>query len=191
MKRLTTVAIAAFLSIASSAHAAGITFIFEGSGRATLDTSSFFAVFTITTTADTADITSFGSGNAVDNATASIDIQGVGVFDIITPTRVFANTDNNTVGFSRSSGADLFNITDNAFAGFDLTQSIGPVDSLGQLLQWDSGDVMTTGGVLFFESFQTDARFTAIVDSEVPVPAAALLFGPALAGFMAWRRKRS
>ena len=191
MKRLLSVAIAAALSIASSAHAAGITFIFEGSGRATLGTSSFNAVFTITTTADTAGISSFGSGNDVDNVTASIDIQGVGVFDFITPTRVFANTNNNTVGFSRSSGSDLFNMTNNAFAGYDLTQSIGPVDGLGLLLQWGSSDVMTTGDILFFESFQTDARFTAIVDSEVPVPAAALLFGPALAGFFAWRRKRS
>jgi len=174
---------------ASVASAAPITFIHDGSGSGTLDGDAFSAVFTITATGDTSNRNNLGGfGWDIAHTTATINIDGVGVFDFVSPTRTFINNDAWIVGFSRTgnSGADLFNgPQDAALAAWDMTASIGPISGEGELLQWGNlfDDVMTTGGLLRFDDFFTDARFTAIV---VPAPATLL----ALGGLLATRRRR-
>jgi hypothetical protein len=181
--------VAGLIGLAASAVSASpITMIHDGSGSGTIDGVSFTSVFTITTTGNTDDRVNFGSGWFIDHTSASINIAGVGTFDFITPTRTFVNNNIPLVGFSRAgiSGSDLFNGPGNAeFASWDMTTSIGPLSGGGNLIQWGSEDVMTSGGVLFFADGFTDAQFTAIV----PAPASLALIG--LAGITATRRRRA
>jgi hypothetical protein len=86
----------------------------------------------------------------------------------------------------------LFDGPSNAiFAGYGLTTAIGPVFGSGNLLQWAGIDVLTTGGVLVFNStVGIGAEFSAV--GGVPVPAALPLFATGLGalGLIGWWRKR-
>lgn len=183
--------IAGLVGLASSlVSAAPITFIHDGSGNGTLDGVAFSAVFTITATGNTDDRNDLGGAWDIEHTSATINIDGVGSFDFISPTRTFVNNGGQLVGFSRTVGAggnDLFNGPNNAaFGTWDMTTSIGPIGGGGDLIQWGDPNpaVVTTGGVLYFDNFFTDAQFTAIV---VPAPATLL----ALGGLVATRRRRA
>ncbi|PQA87907.1 hypothetical protein CW354_06055 [Marinicaulis flavus] len=186
------------LAMFSAAHAAPITFTHEAtSGGGTLDGAAFDGgAIVITAAADTDDIVDVGGGTyAVEHLAASIAIDGLGVFDFISPTRTFVN--NGFVGFSRSAngglnGADLLN-GPAGLGAYDLTTSIGPSTGGGNFLQWAVSAVLTDGGVLEFASVGTDITFTAVVGdvSDVPLPAAFPLFLAGLGGlgFLRGRKK--
>jgi hypothetical protein len=91
------------------AFAAPITFTHRAASvvSGTVDGNPFTAAsFAITATGDTSNRVSFGSGFSITHDTASIFIPSVGTLDFITPTRTFVNNTNDTIGFSRASGAD-------------------------------------------------------------------------------------
>ncbi|MDZ8237624.1 MAG: PEP-CTERM sorting domain-containing protein [Nostoc sp. ChiQUE01a] len=181
----------------SVARAALITFTHEGSGSGSLNGISFNNTnFTIIGTGDTSNRESFGQGFSIANDSASIEINGVGNFMFTTPTRVFVNNFNSTVGFSRAgttTGEDLYNGPSNSvFNSWDMLSSIGPISGSTKLLQWSlvSLSINTDSGILIFNDEFTTGVFTATIAS-VPEPqtilgaATALLFGSAL------KRKRS
>ncbi|GAB4384890.1 MAG: hypothetical protein Kow0022_08900 [Phycisphaerales bacterium] len=173
---------------AAPALAAPIEFTHYGSGSGTLDGVGFVSTFTISAVGNTDDRVNLGFGYFIDHLSASITIDGVGTYDFLTPTRTFVNNSAQLVGFSRagSLGIDLYNgPIDPFFASWDMTTSTGFISGAGSLLQWDYEDVMTTGGVLFFDTFSTDAAFVATV---VPAPASIGLL--ALTGVAATRRRR-
>ena len=186
---LRTFLLAVLLFCASAANANLITFIHTGSGSGRIGETAFEnAAFTLTSSADTDDRQSFGTGYFIHHFMAVIDIAGVGLFTFVTGTRTFINDNSDIVGFSRSSGADLFNGPVNgAFDGWDMTTSIGPIFGSGFLLQWLLSDVITDGGILVFTSGESEASFQAIVH-EVPTPATLSLM--ALAGLLVLRRQR-
>lgn len=174
---------------AAPALAVPIEFTHFGSGSGTIDGVGFTSTFTIIAVGNTDDrLSMFGDGYFIDHLSAVITIDGVGTYDFITPTRTFVNSSFQLVGFSRAGlfGADLFNgPADPFFASWDMTTSTGFISGAGSLLQWDFEDVMTSGGVLFFDDFSTDAAFVATV---VPAPASIGLL--ALTGVAATRRRR-
>lgn len=180
---LTALSFLALLAGSSLAHAGLMTFTHEGAGAGSLDGQSFASTdFVITATADTDNWVSCGADCAyLVHVASSIDILGVGTFDFVTATRTFVN--GAVVGFSRVSGADLFNGPDAAALDtWDQLTSIGPIGGTGSLLQWTLSDVVTSGGVLVFDSGQGRAVFTATAAGAVPVPASIVLIGLGLVG---------
>jgi hypothetical protein len=126
----------------------------------------------------------------IDHTSATVEIVGVGTYNFITPTRTFVN--NQTVGFSRSSGADLLNGPSDALLGpWEMLTSVGPVSGSGNFLQWTLSDMDTDGGVLVFGGRPTSIEFQAVVGGNVPAPAAMSLFGFGLFSLGVVRRRRA
>jgi hypothetical protein len=178
--------------VPSSIHAMPITFIHQGSGSGTLDGAAFGqSAFTITAFGDTDNVETYSSGFFIDHISASIDIDGLGIFNIFTATRTFVNNLQSIVGFSRAgiNGADLFNGPNNAlFNTWDMLSSIGPILGSASLLQWiNNPQILTDGGILFFNNGVSDALFEATV---VPIPASILLLGSGLVGLLGVRKKK-
>jgi hypothetical protein len=160
------------LVLATALHAESITFIHEGVGTGTLDGVGFLdADFRITGVGDTDDRLTFGAGWWIGHDHASIWIEGVGTSDFLVPTRSFVNNGVRIVGFSRSGGdgADLFlGPNDDELGEWFMESGFGPIEGTGSLVQWEMGDIMTTGGLLVFKEEQTTARFAA----TIPAPGA-------------------
>lgn len=178
------------LSTAMQASAAMVTTIHTGQGSGTLDGVAFEnAYFAITAVADTANITTFDeTGLSNDNLSTTIYIESLGVFNFVTPTRYFVNS---VIGFSRAGidGADLLN-GPLLGASWDMASALEPQIGTASFLQWALSDVVTTGGVLVFNSGITPSAFTATV-SEVPVPAGIWLLGSGLVGLVSIGRRKA
>ena len=162
--------------IAMNSFAQFITMTHTGVGSGTFGSAAFAnAAFTITGVGDTANRYSFFGGYSIENISATISIAGVGDFLLTSGTRTFVNNDLGIVGFSRagSSSSDLFNgPTTPALNSWDMLSSIGPLTGPGQLLQWTSFPVTTSGGTLIFENANLSATFQATL---VPEPASGML----------------
>jgi hypothetical protein len=164
-------------------YASTITFVHTGSGSGTLAGVPFGAsTFTITGVGDTTTRTSFLNGFSIALSSVSINISGVGNLTIITPTRYFVNNANQTVGFSRGSGTDLFDGPSNsAFGVWDMTTSIGPISGTANLLQWTlSPNISTDQGILIFANGVSDSTFRATVTTSAPEASSVLLLGTGL-----------
>lgn len=177
------------LGLSCAASADMVTFTHSGHGTGKIGAVDFIASFTITAIGDTGDrIAPFPDVFAIPHLSATIDIDGVGVFDFMEGTRTFVNSDVQAVGFSRIGGSDLFDgpFGVAVFSTWDMLSSIGPISGGGQLLQWADG-VNTSGGVLDFDDAELTGgvTFTAVV---VPAPSAAALL--AFGGIAATRRRR-
>jgi hypothetical protein len=190
-----TVCALAVVTIAGAgASAAPITFIHtavDGSGSIG-DIEFVRKDITITATGDTAARVDLGNGFAIEHISASIEIQDVGTFDFQVPTRTYVNNEFATAGFSRSTdggefGTDLVDSgEDPSLAAWDMLSSFGPVPGDGGFLQWSFEDVLTSGGVLFFnDNPGLGGTFEAIV---IPAPASIAAF--ASVGLLAGRRRR-
>ena len=142
--------------------------------------------FIITSVGDTAARLGYSAGWFINNTSASIQIDGLGTLDILTPTRLFVNNSTQTVGFSRAgtTGADLFNgPSAAALSTWDMLTPIGPISGQGQLMQWLDTPINTTCGVLMFND-----SFSATIFNAVPEPATLALHS--LGGLGIIRRRR-
>ena len=175
--------------VMAEAPAGTLMFTHEGNGSGTLAGNPFPASdFVITALGETGDRAPYSSGWFIDHLSASISIDGLGDFDLLTGTRTFVHNGAQTVGFSRAGigGADLFNgPTDAQFATWDMLGPIGPISGSGRLLQWTYTPLIdTTGGILKFNNGTCGATFTA-----VPAPGA-LVFGAMGVALVGWLRRR-
>ena len=172
---------------APSSFADPVTFTHQGTGSGSIAGTPFSTTsFTITAVGDTLNRMSFPGGFFINHTSASISIAGVGTFTFTTPTRTFVNNTSQIVGFSRAgaTGLDLFNgPTNPAFSTYNMLTSIGPVAGTGELLQWTTMPVLTSGGQLVFNNGTTPATFTAVVGgaTAIPEPASLTLLGLGLA----------
>lgn len=168
-----------------------------GSGAVTFIDASF-VISAVGNTDDRREMFQFpGSdpyGYEIVHASASIEIEGVGTFALLTETRTFAIPAGDGVGRiglgrTQASGLlDLFNGPEMAeFAAWDMMSSLELTsDAGGRVMQWDASPVVTDGGVLFLRYDRSAPwRFTATL---APTPGGAVLLGAA--GLFAGRRRR-
>lgn len=175
-----------FVMISGVVKAASIEYAIKGIGSGELNGTSFTdSAFSIDLVGDTSQY----DGVAVDPlSSASVTIDGLGTTVLNIATRIGFNSGNNAVFFSRSSGIDLFDFYTSA--PVDLTTAFGPISGNNVFAIQQFNDVSSSLGLLSFFS-ASNVTFSAALPgvSEVPVPAAAFLFGPALLGFLGLRRK--
>jgi len=142
------------------------------------DTPFTYSAFTITELADTANRVPFSAGFIIPDSSASISITGVGNFQFLVETRTFVNNTFSIVGFARGSNqGDLFNGPSNpAFASWNMLTSVGPITGTTTLMQWSLMPVLTDGGVLVFDDWNSLGSFQARIVPE-PYPFAFLVGG--------------
>jgi hypothetical protein len=191
MTRKTGVVLGALLCLAGfgEARAAPVTYEFTATGSGSLGASTFTnAAFTLTSTADTSQVTSSGGVFEVPDLTATVSVAGLGTATFTTPT---INVDNQPLaraGFSDpiQNLAILF-VDNSAFAGYDLTTSIGPLSGPPTI---NPGSAFATTAGNFVLDSVSPATFQATVQAA-PEPSALALFGLGAAGLAGWRwRKR-
>jgi hypothetical protein len=148
--------------------AAPISYTFTGVGSGSLNGVSFApSDFTIVGISDTTDVQNEISFLNVVNISASIDISGLGTFDIESATREFLSGE--VVGFSRGpNGDDLYDGPSNiALEGWSMQTAIGPISGSGSLIQWsENPDIETNGGQLIFDTGSSDVTFQASLGSS-------------------------
>jgi hypothetical protein len=174
---------------AAESLAVPITFELSATGNGSLGGQPFSgADFTITSTANTENVTGFGPGIfRLDAETAVVSVAGIGfgAFSNLT-----ANVDNQNlgrVGFSDfDEGAAVLFVDHAAFLSYDLTSSIGPLSGPPA---FNFGRDFPTSNGNFSLTFVSEVTFRAIV---VPEPASAIVLiagGSMLAGAVARRRR--
>jgi len=180
------------LLASAGTFASTIIFTQSATGSGTIGAESFDnAAFTVTAIGDTDNITTDGYLFFIDHASAAINIDGLGMFEIATPTRTFVNQDTQGAGFSRAgwSGADLFYAPyDAAFGAWEMLTSVGPITGAGALLQWSFEPVITDAGVLYFQTSEPQTTFQA---SVVPLPPALYFFVSGLLGLAGLYRRKA
>jgi hypothetical protein len=185
---VSTALVAMFILITiANVTAAPIQFIHTGNGSGSIGAINFSnADFTLISNADTKDRVSFGNTFSLDHDSTSINISGIGSFQMQTGTRTFVAHDFSVVGFSRKgiSSSDLFDGPFHAaFRTWNMLGAIGPVTGVGQLIQWDSQSIVTNAGVLRFNNGNSISTFQAIV---VPEPSTLALATLSCAGLAFW-----
>jgi hypothetical protein len=174
-----------------AAQAEGITYTFDATGSGSLGGVAFAnAAFTITVTADTLSIVNCGgSVLSVDSLSADISITGFDTATILSSTRLFDNNGASVLGFSQGScaGFDYLDISNSAFATYNLATAIGPIFDPSPFAVGQFHDVPTTGGTLTVSSAR-DVTFNAFTacGGGGPIPQASSSFSaePGLRGFV-------
>jgi hypothetical protein len=179
----------ALLGSLSSISASPITFIYSGVGSGTVDSTPFTdAQFAFTSTGDTDDRMGEFDVSQINHLTSRIEIEGVGTFSVLVSTGTFVNRYFGIVGYGYPYQADLLvGPTHDAFKTWDMLGSIGPIHGVGALVQWDSAQFETDGGVVDFDNSPSAVTFEATV---VPEPSSVVLAAIGLIGLAALGRRR-
>ena len=156
---------------AGRADAAPVVFTFTGTGTGTLGNQGFRDTdFNISVLGDTSSQLEVNPGVFMINATsASVSIDGIGLADFTTATRVFNNENNEVAGFSRAGvgGVDILDLRNSLFANYDLTTDFDPV--AGVLTYLNTFNLTTTLGN-FDLSAASNLTFQAEVEDAPAVP---------------------
>ncbi len=144
--------LAACLSVPITASAQQVVFRHEASLSGTLAGVPFGPTQVVLRgVGDLANRQPFSNGFLLMHNSATVDIAGVGAFDFVSPTLSFVNQAQQLVGFSRGNlgGLDFLDGPfDASLANWDMLSAIGPLTGPGGSINWDLGDIVTSGGVL-------------------------------------------
>lgn len=170
-----------------------IRFTYSGNASGKLGGSEFSdTAFVIQALGDTVDLSHYSAQVAfVPHARVEIALEGIGRFNVQTPTLTFLSQESapgRVAGISRrTSGYDLVWTGQHAELDiWDLCSSVGPLTGGGALMLWDSMEdpVFTSGGRLQFFANSSPITFQAEVAPEPSTFALVAL------GFLAPFRRR-
>ena len=120
----------------------------------------------------------------------SFTIAGIGNGTFTDPFFVFDNQSNSVAGFSDTNIEDILDLSNVAFASYDLKSSIGPLNTTyfftddGVLLGSSLGDIV-------FDSFSGTPTFTATEGGgTTPEPGSLVLFATGIAGMAGILRRK-
>jgi hypothetical protein len=177
----TTSILCVLLMVPSIGYATPIRFTYSGSASGKLGGSEFTdTAFVIRAFGDTLNLSQYPMQVAfVPHGTAEIALDGIGLFEFVTPTYTFVNSHfvgGPVAGMGRRmTGTDLLWTGSHAELNhWDLCTSVGPLTGTGSLLRWDSADdpVQTSGGRL--QLFSSSAAITFQVE-VAPEPSSGFL----------------
>jgi hypothetical protein len=192
MKRIITIAIV-WIALHCTAEANSVVYTLSGTGTGSLGATPFSdVVFTITSTADTANITESQLQPGppgyyifvVPDITATVFVSGLGAATFTIPTHNFDNFNTDIAGISASDlKGDILDINNSAFTSYDLSSSLGPLTGTplinpGVTFQTTVGDFSLSS--ISFVTFQADV---------VPEPSTFAFLGVALFGLVLWRQR--
>jgi hypothetical protein len=185
-----------WLCAAGSASAGLITYTFSGSGDVDLGASYLYPTsFTITVTADTAEITGGSGSFTVAAETATVSVAGLGSGTVTEALDVYAFNAGPSVGLSVSGDPFLYlDVLPNpVFNNYDLSTAVAPATGSFSFVN-NSLALPTTAGEfsIFFQTPGSQPTFSAVFPATAaPEPASLTLLGIGVAGIAlgAWRRR--
>ena len=159
----------------------------------TVNGSPFDAQVTFSFSTDTSLIfgncLGFGGLFCTPNGTASVSIAGVGNGTFTDPFFVFDNQGASVAGFSDAAMEDVVDLSNPAFATYDLKSSIGPLNST--YFFTDTGASFgSTLGTIVFNSFSGTPVFQATTGPTTPEPGSLVLFGSGMVGLATILRRK-
>jgi hypothetical protein len=172
-----------------TAAAGPITFTESFNASGTVNGNAFNANVMFSLTSDTTLIIQEGDLFLTPAGTASVTIQGVGSGTFTDPFDVFDNQGNAVAGFTDTAIEDIVDLSNPAFATYDLKSSIGPLDSTFFFV--DTGASLgSTLGTIVLNSTSGTPTFTATAGGTTPEPGSLFLFGSGVVGLAAVIRRK-
>lgn len=173
--KIRTILWAAIAACVPAAMATPITFTISTTGSGTLGATVFTdATLTFTQISDTGLVSACGTGIvcAPEVTSNTVTISGLGTFTVDDSTQFFNNTGTTTVGFFDAVQSDLLDVSDPAFATYDLQSALGPITDTIVSVPFTS--VVTDGGTLAFTGDSENGTFDAVLGTA-PEPGSLLL----------------
>jgi len=176
-----------------TATAGPITYTASFTASGTVNGTPFDGAVTFTLSSDTTLVFGNCDGSSgifcTPNGTATFSIQGIGAGTFTDPFNVFDNQNIAVAGFTDDAIEDILDLSNTAFATYDLKSAIGPLNTTYFFVDTGASLGSTLGNVVI-DSYSGTPTFTATLGGATPEPASFVLFGSgviALAGVL--RRK--
>lgn len=176
-----------------TAFAGSITYTESFDASGTVNGTPFDGMVTFSLTSDTGSIMSNCDGipgvYCTPNTMATFTIQGIGNGTFNNLFYVFDNQGGAVAGFSAIGIEDIVDLSNSAFATYDLKSPIGPLQST--YFFTDNGVQLGSSlGEIVFSSFTGTPTFQASEQGSTPEPGSFVLFGSGIIGVAAVVRRK-